>query len=393
MSLQQPRRGSYPVAGRMAAVSRLLALAVVAAALNSVPVGGSVAAGVGGTASGGGPPLRPGPAKPPPGPCAPGQRRIGCASAILNAAPASTPSSFIIDGPFVGNGNLGMAMSADAGLQFWLGANNMWSTNTAPDHGLCDGVASRVNPTHSGSTYTLISAGKLNLQAEPLASKNTTFAAEMNLERGLLQANLSLGAVGLRTESFITADKDALVVRLEAMGAPLTLTVSAEVPQSASKVSGGAPWVLPTEAGHDVGGSIHAARQGVNQITNNLVLNTCGRGGQHAGAQRFALSVNGDLTLKDGRCLVLSGSPAGRDCANTTRKITIGDCANEGASAWVLNRTTGQLLLYSSPSTTYYAGLPAMKPPPPPPPFKPQPGYISVPGAVGGQGGGQFSME
>jgi hypothetical protein len=59
-----------------------------------------------------GPPLRPGPAKPPAPPCAPGQRRVECASATFDAPPVSTPSSFIIDGPFIGNGNLGAAMSA-----------------------------------------------------------------------------------------------------------------------------------------------------------------------------------------------------------------------------------------------------------------------------------------
>ena len=57
-----------------------------------------------------------------------GQRRVSCAAAKFDAPPASTPSSFIIDGPYIGNGNLGAALSADHGLQFWLGANNMWST-------------------------------------------------------------------------------------------------------------------------------------------------------------------------------------------------------------------------------------------------------------------------
>jgi hypothetical protein len=212
----------------------------------------------------------------------------------------------------------------------------------------------------------------------------------MDLERGALRASLGAAdrTAGLRTESFIAADKDALVVRLEAVGSALTLTVGAEVPQSATTVSGSAPWVLPTEAGHDTGGSIHAGRQGVNQVDNNVLLNTCGRGGQHAGAQRFALSTNGDLTLRDGRCLVLAGSPTGQDCANTTRLITIGSCANTGASAWVFDKTSGQLWLSDSSGATFYAGLPLMKPPPPPPPYMPQPGYIYVSGAVGGQNGG-----
>ena len=83
---------------------------------------------LGACASQSAPPRRPGAAKLPPMECALGQRRISCATAKLDAPPVSTPSSFIIDGPYIGNGNLGAALSADHGLQFWLGANNMWST-------------------------------------------------------------------------------------------------------------------------------------------------------------------------------------------------------------------------------------------------------------------------
>jgi hypothetical protein len=83
----------------------------------------------------------------------------------------------------------------------------MWSTNTAPDHGLCDDAANAVNPTHSGSVYTLISAGKLTVQVdEPARSSNSSaaglsFGAEMNLAKGSLLADLYDGAgFGLRTE-------------------------------------------------------------------------------------------------------------------------------------------------------------------------------------------------
>jgi len=307
---------------------------------------------------------------------------VECASALLEAAPVSTPSAMIIDVPFVGNGNLGAAVSAQDGLQFWLGANNMWSTNTAPDHGLCDAAANSVNPTHSGAVYTLISAGLLTLQAPSL--RNASFRAEMNLAQGSLAANLSAaGAGGLRTRSFVAADRDALVVRLEA-DAPLTVSVEASVPESATVVSGKAPWVIPTEAGH-AGGTIHAPRQGVNQVDNNVLLNTCGRGGQHAGSQRFRVGADGAVTLSDGRCLVLAGRPKGRDCSNATRRITIGPCGGP-TTAWKMAR--GQLSLTDG-GTTYFAGLLKMRPAPPPgpagKPVHPQPGFTSFPGDVGGQ--------
>ena len=53
-------------------------------------------------------------------------------------------------------------------------------------------------------------------------------------------------------------------------------------------------------AGHG-GATIHAARQGVNQVDNNVLLNTCGRGGQHAGSQRFRVGAAGAVTLSPTR--------------------------------------------------------------------------------------------
>lgn len=280
--------------------------------------------------------------------------------------------------------------------------------NTAPDHGLCDAVASRVNPTHSGAVYTLIGAGKLALEATPFL-QNTSFAAEMNLEKGSLDANLTAGVAGLRTRSFVAADKDALVIRLD-VDAPLTLTVTVSVPESTTVVSGHAPWVLPTEAGHeDPEGptrGIYAARQGVNAVDNNVMLNTCGRGGQHAWAQRFSLSETGDLTLSDGRCLVLTPLATGPDCPNSTRRITIGDCNRNWRAPihWTFNASAGTLSILEPPprhvggnASVYYAVLAPTPAPPPGPgpapapapvPMTSEPGYVSFPNAVGGQGNG-----
>lgn len=251
--------------------------------------------------------------------------------------------------------------------------------------------------------YTLISAGKLALEATPFL-ENSSFAAEMNLEKGSLDANLTTGTAGLRTHSFVAADRDALVIRL-IVDAPLTLTVTVAVPQSTTVATGHAPWVLPTEAGHeDPEGStlgIYAARQGVNAVDNNVLLNTCGRGGQHAWAQRFSLSENGDLTLSDGRCLALTTLATGPDCPNSTRRITITSCDRNWRSPihWTFNESAGTLSILEPPppaggtAHVYYAVLaptpsPGPGPAPPPTPMVSEPGYVSFPGAVGGQGKG-----
>ena len=251
--------------------------------------------------------------------------------------------------------------------------------------------------------YTLIGVGKVTLEATPFLG-NESFAAEMNLEAGALDANLTSDAAELRTHSVVAAEKDALVIRLD-VDVPLTLTISVAVPESTTVVTGHAPWVLPTEAGYedpkDAPLGIYAARQGVNAVDNNVVLNTCGRGGQHAWAQRFSLSKNGDLTLSDGRCLVLTTRATGPDCLNSTRRITIGDCERNWRSPihWIFNASAGTLSILEPPppngdnATVFYAVLaptpaPVPTPGPAPVPVAPQPGYAPFPGYVGGQGNG-----
>jgi len=365
----------------MAARQALLALAalVLAAAVRPVPSAPS--------------PPYPGVPKPPPPVCPPGARRVSCASARFTEAPAATPSSDIIDGPVLGNGNIGAAMSAaDGGLQLWLGANNMWSTNTAPDHGLCDSAAARASPTHSGAVYTLISAGRVALTpAKPLSGNAAApdFSALLDLERGSLEANLTYVAtasepVQLRTESIVAANNDTLVVKLST-SVPLALVVEVAVPQSATRVSAGAPWVLPTEAGVGLphGLPMYAAREGVNQVDNNLLLNSCGRGGQHDGAQRFVVDPDGAVTTRDGRCLQLAGRPLGPDCTNSTLRLTVGPCGGAG-TAWRLS--AGQLILAAqADSPQYYAVVAGPRPPS-------VPGYGAVPGSVGGQSRGGLPL-
>ena len=73
------------------------------------------------------PPRYAGAPRPPPLPCAAGARRVSCAAARFAEAPRATPSSFILDGPYLGNGNFGAAMGATGGLTWFLGSNNLWS--------------------------------------------------------------------------------------------------------------------------------------------------------------------------------------------------------------------------------------------------------------------------
>lgn len=318
-----------------------------------------------------------------------------------------------------------------SGLAFYLGANNMWSTNTAPDFGLCDATEAAANPLHSGSTYTLISVGRVTITPVPASGggganplMNANFTAAMDMAHGLLNTTLTASsptsrrsgsdidkpnerdnesddsvAPALFAQTIAVSDRDAVLVRLEAMATAVDVVVEVSVPQSGTSTSAHPPFVLPTESGVSPSGTyVYAARQGVNQTDNNVVLNTCGRGGQHRDAQRFSVDASGAVTLADGRCLVLDDPPRGRDCNATTRRITIGSCnsqsgqhnnSNRGrVTAWQFS--DGQLSARGDDGVVYFAAVTSPRPPPPPPPPPPVPGYTWVAGDVGGQSkGGQ----
>ena len=55
------------------------------------------------------------------------------------------------------------------------------STNTAPDHTLCDAAALKVNPLHAGNVYTLIGGGAVSLRAVG-GQQQGDFAAVLDFE-------------------------------------------------------------------------------------------------------------------------------------------------------------------------------------------------------------------
>ena len=328
------------------------------------------------------PPTYRGAARPPPPPCAAGERRVSCASARFVEAPVATPSSFILDGPFLGNGNFGAVLGAESGLNYYLGANNLWSSNTAPDHGLCDAAANRVNPLHAGNVYTLIGGGMVTIsEASSTRGDQGSFTAQLDFEHGSLAANYSFSAGGhlLRTESFIAAHDDVLLVNLTA-DVPLRLVIEVSVPASAPRVATATDHVLPTTAGVAPDGTLFAGREGVNSKTNNVVLNTCGRGGQHDGAQTFNVSSDGAVHTRDGRCLVLGGPPRGKDCtAGDVQRIVLGDC---GASPRLMLDRASDHLVFEGTALKASVAVPVV---PPPAPIPAPSGYTGVAGDVGGQ--------
>lgn len=121
---------------------------------------------------------------PPPPPCKLSPR-VGCHTGHWSAPPHNTPSTGVVDGPLLGNGDLGAVLAAPGGgtqLAWYLGKSDMWATNTAVD---------QPEPSlHSDTFYTAIGAGVLTLQLQDAIGVNSVnFSASQDLLHAVVNAS------------------------------------------------------------------------------------------------------------------------------------------------------------------------------------------------------------
>jgi hypothetical protein len=254
-------------------------------------------------------------------------RRVECATAQLREPPSLTPGSRIIDAPYIGNGGIGAAIGGKPEHQMiYIGANNMWSTNTAPNHGLCDTKASPLpSNLHSGNAYTLVTLGGVGFEIPDLSS--ATYMTQMDLANARINSTFTdKDGLVVSMSSYVLANKDVIITDLVSTVATNVTITPAPPAQN--------PWHLPSRSGvatdPTTGGStVWMERQGVSEVQNTFVLSTCERGGQNQFSQRFkVLAANSDgsvrLSMKDGRCLRLGEPPTGSDCSAGVRKVVVG---------------------------------------------------------------------
>lgn len=207
------------------------------------------------------------PPPPPPPPCT-DSPRVRCHVGRWDAPPTNTPSvcvsvceggvgissngqplccppllqqAGVVDGPLLGNGDLGAAFGGSAGAQgVFFGKADMWATNTV--------VGQRAPQLHSDTFYTQVAAGSVTLAAPALGGAGASYAATQDLASATVTTSATApggAAAGgrLNTTAFIAASSDVLVATLTVEGpAPLALTITlAQARRAAGRVSGAGP--------------------------------------------------------------------------------------------------------------------------------------------------------
>ena len=271
------------------------------------------------------------PPPPPPPPCTL-TPRVRCHVGLWESAPTRTPSNGVVDGPLLGNGDLGAALAASSipgGLTYWLGKSDMWATNTNVDS---------IDPDlHSDTFYTAISGGRLSINptASQLFSGGNTFAAEQVLETATVLANTSAMSVS----SFISSDENTLIIKL-------STNVS-----SVFNISVGVDTIydLPLNVGFMNNKMLWASKGGVTDIDNSMILMPCD-------TRTYVIwpSVN-TFSIDPSRGFVKLSNGSSEVCPHrvSPNKISIGEC-DDVDGQWSLVQAPGkaagtmQLSLFSN---------------------------------------------
>jgi hypothetical protein len=275
------------------------------------------------------------PPPPPPPPCTL-RPRVRCHVGVWNNAPTRTPSSGVVDGPILGNGDLGSALSASGvsgGLTHWIGKSDMWATNTNVDS---------TDPNlHSDTFYTAISGGRLSIDptttsllsssSSSLSSRKdvssaNSFFAEQVLETATVVANTS----AISTSSFIASDENTLIIKISTnMSSIFNLSVGVDTSYN-----------LPLNGGVSSMNNINmlwASKGGVSATDNSMILMPCD-------TRTYVIwpSVN-TFSVDESTGIVKVSNGTSDVCPHrvTPTKVSIGEC-DDNDGKWSLIQVPGK---------------------------------------------------
>lgn len=261
--------------------------------------------------------------------------RVRCHVGVWAERPAKTPSPNVQDGPLLGNGDLGAALAAPAGvsggnaLLYYLAKSDLWATNLCVDN---PAPPMSLLPTYE--FYQMLGAGFLAIGpgVVPDAPAPPAFAAAQDLASATVTA--SVGNVS--TSAIVAADANVLLVNFSFAGpAPALYNVSIIVTSE---------YDLPMTAGVDPGAGgappvIFASRSGVKTVDNSLTLMPCDSTSAVIWPAVNTWSVDGAtgrLSLRNAS----AGAPPQCPRQVGAAKISVGACADAavdgGASDWRL---------------------------------------------------------
>jgi len=130
------------------------------------------------------------------------ERIVGKFSTLMEKPPARVPSRDTVDGPLLGNGDLGAVISGKPEAQrYWIGKNNFW----------------RLKDGHRQGGPRLFGGLEINIAA----LSGATYRVEQQLFTALTTSRFSKGDSTVVMRSWLAAKDDLLIVELVAEGKPV----------------------------------------------------------------------------------------------------------------------------------------------------------------------------
>ena len=265
---------------------------------------------------------------PPPPPCTLSPR-VGCHVGTWDSAPMRTPSNGVVDGPLLGNGDLGAVLSFGAaeGYTLHLGKSDLWATNTGVD-------LPAPPPLHSDTFYTSIAGGQLNLKPY-IPHGSAVFSATQRLADAHITANAAYDTINASISAFIASDENTLLATLTLSCASPTVT------QWNISLVMGAMYGLPVRAGVTNEGVaspvLWGSKGGVTSTDNSMLLMPCDTRSYviWPSVNTFALNASSSpprLQLLNGtqRSVLLCPRRVG------PTKLSLGPCDTSVDSYWAL---------------------------------------------------------
>lgn len=161
------------------------------------------------------------------------QKKLSRYKAIFTQRPQQVPSNKVVDGPIIGNGDVGVVVSGEPEQQrFWISKNDFWK-------------AKRMFP--NGSPCLL---GGIDIHIPSL--KNGSYYCEQRLYEAEIRSTFQSGTSSVSTRSWVAASQNLLVIELSCEGEPVPVSVDL--------------WVQPGHESTTVGGQ----RDGISWVSRHF---------------------------------------------------------------------------------------------------------------------------
>ena len=130
----------------------------------------------------------------------PGPGIVAHYTLVMTQPPLHVPTGTVVDGPILGNGDLGVAMGGPPEEQSWyFGKNDFWSLQASP-----------------------MSVGGLTLRIPALAG--ASYRQEQDLANAEVRGTFTKGGLTVRTRSWVAATENLAVTEMAADGGSVTVT-------------------------------------------------------------------------------------------------------------------------------------------------------------------------